>query len=152
MKFPRLIIGVGNVYRGDDALGHILARYLRGKFPCCVKILDRDSDMVSVIDLLNCVERCILIDAVCSGAKPGTIFRYLAHRDNIPVKFFRYSTHALSIAEYVEIARGLGYLPEYLVIYGVEGRRFDLGAGLSPEVKMAMRRVLKSIMLDFEGK
>ena len=90
----------------------------------------------------------ILCDAVRSGAAPGTIHRLEAHRQPIPAGFFRYSTHAFSVAEAVELARALGQLPPHLVLYGVEGATFTAGVGLSPVVAQAAQAVVRQVLAE----
>jgi hydrogenase maturation protease len=84
----------------------------------------------------------LLVDAVESGAPPGTIHRLDAQAQSVPASFFHYSTHAFSAAEAVELARALGQLPPRLIIYGVEGKDFRAGTALSPEVAAAVEEVL----------
>ena len=79
----------------------------------------------------------ILVDAVHSGGEPGTIYRIDAQAEEIPRSFFHYSTHAFSVAEAIEMARALGQLPRRLIIYGIEGKNFASGIGLSPEIGTA---------------
>jgi hydrogenase maturation protease len=58
---------------------------------------------------------------------------------------FHYSTHAFSVAEAVELARALGELPPKLVLYGIEGKNFDCGIGLSSEVEKATEEIVRRI-------
>ena len=88
----------------------------------------------------------MLIDAVHSGAEPGTIHRVDAHAQPIAKKFFRFSTHAFGLAEAVELARALGRLPPRLIVYGVEGTTFEAGIGLSPEVAAAVQEVVERVL------
>jgi hydrogenase maturation protease len=46
-------------------------------------------------------------------------------------------THAFSVAEVVEMARTLGHLPQRLIVYGIEGKDFESGLGLSPDIETA---------------
>ena len=57
--------------------------------------------------------------------------------EEIPRSFFHYSTHAFSVAEAIEMARALGQLPRRLVVYGIEGKNFESGISLSPEIETA---------------
>ena len=83
----------------------------------------------------------VIVDAVRSGAKAGTIHRLDALARPLPAQLFRASTHHLSVAEAVALGRALGRLPERLEIYGIEGRDFTAGLGLAPEVERAVERV-----------
>jgi hydrogenase maturation protease len=145
-----LVIGVGNPYRRDDAVGLIVARTLREKNLDGVKVLEMSGEGAALIEAWQNAERVIVIDAVCSGAAPGTIFRFEAHRRSIPTRFFRYSTHNLGLAEAIELARSLGQLPKELIVYGIEGRDFTVGEGLSPEVAHAASQVLERILSELE--
>jgi hydrogenase maturation protease len=93
-------------------------------------------------------DRVILIDAVRSGAAPGTIFRVEAHREPIPTNFFHYSTHAFGVAEAIELARALNQLPQCLLMYGIEGKDFEAGEGLSPVVKEAVEEVVRLVLRE----
>ena len=41
------------------------------------------------------------------------------------------------MAEAIALGRALGRLPRQLLLFGIEGGRFDAGASLSPEVERA---------------
>jgi hydrogenase maturation protease len=132
-----LIIGLGNDYRSDDAVGRVVARKLGAESLDSVRILEESGEGAALMDAWRGADFVILIDAVHSGGKPGTIYRIDAHEKEIPRSFFRYSTHAFSVAEAVELARALGQLPQRLVVYGIEGKSFESGIGLSPDIETA---------------
>ncbi|MGA8805322.1 MAG: hypothetical protein WB866_11580, partial [Solirubrobacterales bacterium] len=50
-------------------------------------------------------------------------------------ELFRSSTHALGVADAVELARELDRLPARLAVYGIEGENFEAGEGLTPAVE-----------------
>ena len=56
------------------------------------------------------------------------------------------STHALGLAEAVELARSLGRLPQRVVVYGIEGESFAFGKGLSAAVAAAADRVTEEVL------
>jgi hydrogenase maturation protease len=53
------------------------------------------------------------------------------------------STHGLGVAEAVALGDALGRLPRRLIIIGIEGRRFEVGADLSPEVARAVDEAVR---------
>ncbi|MCL6641949.1 MAG: hydrogenase maturation protease, partial [Candidatus Bipolaricaulota bacterium] len=128
-----LVIGVGNDYRHDDAVGLIVARRLREKNLEHIAVREMSGEGAALISAWQSAERVIIVDAVQSGAAPGTIYRVEAHQEPIPTSFFHCSTHAFGVAEAIETARSLGQLPRNLIIYGIEGEDFSVGEGLSPE-------------------
>ena len=56
------------------------------------------------------------------------------------------STHAFGVAEALELARALNRLPPCLLIYGIEGKNFAMGTGLSPEVRTAAFEITKLVI------
>ena len=138
-----VVIGVGNEYRGDDGAGVAVARRLRAQFPSGVTILEESGEGASLIQAWQGATWVILVDAVCSGAPPGTIHRLDARGAPVPTGFFHYSTHSFSVAEAVELARSLGQLPPHLIVYGIEGENFGAGVGLSIAVEQAVEAVVE---------
>ena len=61
------------------------------------------------------------------------------------------NSHALGVAETVELARSLGRLPRCLVAYLVEGERFTTGAPLSPAVAGAVEDVAERVVLELSA-
>ncbi|MFT5130459.1 MAG: hydrogenase maturation protease [Rhodothermales bacterium] len=132
-----MIIGIGNDMRGDDAAGLLVARGVRKACPQ-TDVRELCGEGAGLIDLLENAESAIVIDAVQADGDAGRIHRFDAHAGPIPAKFFNYSTHAFSVAEAVEMARALDMLPDQLIIYGIEGQSFGMGAPLTPAVSTAI--------------
>jgi hydrogenase maturation protease len=147
---PRLlIIGIGNEYRRDDAAGLFVARRLKKELPEEVTILEYSGEGAVLLETLQQAEAVILVDAVSSGAAAGTIYHLDARTETVPAEFFNYSTHAFSIAEAVELARALNQLPQRLTIYGIEGKNFAAGLGLSTAVQEAANKVVERIAVEY---
>ena len=140
-----VIIGVGNEYRSDDGAGIAVARRLRALFPAGVTILEESGEGAALIEAWQGAAWVMLVDAVRSGASPGTIHRLDARAAPMPTGFFHYSTHAFSVAEAVELARSLDQLPPHLIVYGIEGANFAAGVELSPAVEQAVEAVVERI-------
>ncbi len=138
-----VIIGVGNEYRSDDGAGIAVARRLRALFPASVTILEQSGEGAALIQAWQGAAWVMLVDAVRSGAPPGTIHRLDARAEPMPTGFFNYSTHAFSVAEAVELARSLDQLPPHLIVYGIEGENFAAGVGLSAAVEQAVEAVVE---------
>lgn len=148
MTTPVLIIGVGNEYRGDDGVGLAVARRIRELNLSAVKVIEASGEGAALMEAWQGAEAAMLIDAVYSGGTPGTIYRFDARTESIPAKFFHYSTHAFSVAEAIELARALNQLPPRLIVYGIEGLRFDAGVGLSAEVERATPEVVRRALRE----
>src|SRR5689334_13567179 len=126
-----VIIGVGNDYRGDDAVGLVVARRLLTQVSAPVTVREESGEGAALMQAWAGATLAIICDAMFSGAQPGAIRRIAAHQEAVPAGLYNYSSHAFSLAEAVELARALGELPQQIVIYGIEGRVFAAGIGLS---------------------
>ena len=129
-------------------VGKDVARKLRAESLDDVRILEESGEGAALMDTWQGADFVILIDAVHSGAKPGTIYRIDAHAEEIPRNFFHYSTHAFSVSEAVELARALGQLPQRLLVYGIEAKNFESGIGLSPEIETAAEETARRVKAE----
>jgi len=144
----RLVIGVGNPDRGDDGVGRLVARLLRGRVPDDVRVAEHGGDAAGLIDLLQDVDCVFLVDAALSGAAAGTIHRLdCAAGDTLPAAAGT-SSHGLGVAEAIAIARALGSLPHACVVYAVEGACFAPGSELSQPVADAAAEVAGRIIAE----
>ena len=132
------VIGLGNDWRGDDGVGLEVARRLHGT--------PLDGEPIGLVEALNGSDEVVLVDAVASGAPAGTVHAFEAGSKPLPVLLFgASSTHALGLAEAVELARSLGRLPRRVIVYGIEGAAFSFGKGLTPAVAAAADRVVEEV-------
>ncbi len=138
-----LIIGIGNRFRGDDALGCILADQLKEHG---FNAMEHSGEPASLMDAWQGYDPVILIDCVFSGAAPGTIHHFDLQQDKLPADFAKPTTHAVGIAEAVEFARVLGKLPPHIEFYGVEGAAYESGESLTPAVKKAAEELKEKIL------
>jgi hydrogenase maturation protease len=143
-----LLIGIGNKYRNDDAAGLVVAQRVQKIGSDQITIRESNGEGAALMDAWKGARTVILVDAVCSGSEAGTIHRIEAHRETLPTELFRYSTHAFSVAEAVELGRVLNQLPACMIVYGIEGKSFVAGVGLSPEVDEAIERVVNCVLKD----
>ena len=143
-----VVIGVGNPYRRDDAVGLVIAQRLRQKAPGHVMVMEHEGEPTALLEAWRDAPAVFLIDAVFSGAEAGTIHRLDAQAAPIPQELFRFSTHAVSVAEAIELARVLGRLPPKVVVYGIEGKDFSAGVGLSPEVEGRVAELAERVLQE----
>jgi hydrogenase maturation protease len=95
----------------------------------------------SLFDLWGHDEDVVLVDAVAGGTAPGTV--HVWEGQDLPgPAVCRSSTHGLGVMEAIELAQALGRVPVRLRVIGIEGRCFDLGAAVSPEVTGAVEDVV----------
>ena len=104
-----------------------------------------EGEPVGLIEDWSGADAVIVVDAVSSGAPPGTIHRLDPLSAPIPAALPQGSTHAFGLAETVELARTLERLPPRLTVYGIEGERFAAGQQLSPPVSAAVDAVREEL-------
>jgi len=144
-----IFIGVGNPFRSDDGAGRAVVRRLREEIPADVGVHEETGDGAELLEAWEGADRVILVDAVQSGAPPGTIHRFDARAEKLPSWFSRSSTHAFGVAEAIELARIMEDLPPCLIVYGIEGLDFSAGTELSPEVTAVISSAANLILQEF---
>jgi hydrogenase maturation protease len=149
-----LVVGVGNIDRGDDGVGIITARHVQARELPDVQVVEQSGDCAGLIGLWQTIQTgtVYLVDAMSSGIPAGSIQYFDAHKEPLPSYLSVNSTHAFGVARAVELARVLGYLPERLLVYGIEGRCFEPGAPLSAQVSDATRTVANMIVVSVQAR
>ena len=135
----RIVIGVGNPFRSDDAAGLEVVRRLRN-----VAAHESSLGGFELMDLWQGADEVIIVDAMHSKSPPGTVRRYDAIAQSLPAATFA-SSHAIGVAETIEMARQLGRLPTKLSVYGIEAERFTSGTAISPQVAAAIESVVEEL-------
>lgn len=146
-----LVIGLGNDDRGDDGSGLEVARALRPRVEGRARVEECRSGGVALLDLWRGSDRVLVVDAVRSGAPPGTVHRLEPGDGFVPGFRTATSTHGLSLAEAVGLARGLGCLPRHLVVYGIEVDNLAVGGGLTASVARGVAEATERILAELES-
>ena len=144
------VIGIGNEWRGDDAVGLLAARGLQGLVSDRAEVVEAESAGVELLELMKGVGAVLLIDAVRSGQAPGTIHRLDASAGPVAPSLFPRSTHAVGVAEALELARTLGVLPNKVIVYGIEAGDTNIGHPLSPAVGHALDEVVELVLQEIK--
>ncbi|OVE80315.1 hypothetical protein BVY02_00625 [bacterium J17] len=145
-----IVIGIGNVDRGDDGIGIEAARQLRNLAPEGVTVVEKRGETTELLAAWRGEGHVIAVDAIVSGKPAGTVHRFIANEKELSSDDFQCSTHGFGLREAVELARALGELPEELIIYGVEGKNFNSGGGLSEEAKQGVEEAVRQILVEMQ--
>lgn len=144
-----LIIGCGNRDRGDDAAGLLVAERLRDLTAEAVNVTIElcSGEATELVELWSTDDEVIVVDAVSGDAPAGTIHRW---QSDIPAttRSASASTHGFGLREAIPLAQIMGRLPKFLRIYGIEGRQFELGPSISPEVQTATEQAAQEIRAE----
>jgi hydrogenase maturation protease len=145
------MIGVGNELRGDDGAGLAVARAVRDHVDRgargAIAIRELEGDPTALLDAWHGHDAVIVADAMRSGAAPGTIRRVDIRRDALPRPAGQSSsTHGIGLEQTIELARALDRLPPALIVYAIEGARFETGTSLSAEVEAAVPKLADMLL------
>lgn len=147
-----LVVGCGNILRGDDAVGPILVRRLwEDGVPEGVRIVDGGTAGMDVAFQMRGARRVVIVDASATDASPGTVYRVPGEEladtsplDGVHTHSFRWD-HALSFSRWL-----LGpECPTDVTVFLIEAGDLTPGAELSPEVRAAMETVIGLVREEF---
>jgi hydrogenase maturation protease len=151
MSTANMVIGIGNEYRSDDGVGLRVLREVKEKALAGTVLIECTNGGIDLPETWKTASSVILIDAVSSGARPGTIYRLDALAQPIPTNLSFQSTHSFGIAEVIELARILDQLPARLIVYAIEGKDFSMGTALSPVVERSVQQVVAQLTSEIQG-
>ena len=143
-----LVLGCGNLLRGDDAVGPIAVRELwLCELPDGVRLIDGGTAGMDVAFMMRGAGRVVIIDAAATGAEPGTVYHVpgeelaeLPPLAGINSHQFRWD-HALALGKWL-----LGPLmPTDVEVWLIEAQSCAPGAPLSEPVEAAMRALVKRL-------
>jgi hydrogenase maturation protease len=144
-KINTLIIGCGNLLRGDDATGPVLIRRMweRG-IPADVHCADGGTGGMDVAFQMRGVPHVILVDACQSDSEPGSIFELpgeeveqLPPLQGLNLHAFRWD-HALAFGRWLLKED----YPKKITVFLIEGAEFKIGSALSPKVDQAIDQLV----------
>jgi hydrogenase maturation protease len=115
-----------------------------------VRVLDCDDEPIRLLDDWAGLDLVVVVDAVSSGAAPGTLHRVEADGGRLPRDLGLASTHAFGIEDALELGRALGRAPDRVVVHGVEGGRFGIGDELSAAVAGALDALAERVLAELE--
>ena len=145
------LIGIGQSFRGDDAIGIIAVKTWKEAHPGTAAHPDllvqtAETPGVGLLDMLTEAPQVVLVDAVRSGKPAGTIHR-LTEQQIASFAAGMTSGHGWGVAESLKLGRTLGRedIPERIHIIGVEVQQVEIGTALSQVVKDQLPVILEDI-------
>jgi hydrogenase maturation protease len=152
---PLLVLGVGNVYYGDEGAGVHLAHYLRSKyaFPEGVDVIDGGTLGWDLLNLIAEYRHVVLIDAV--AAPPGKVYRF--RRGQVPdeIGYGKLSSHEWEVPDLLTAMDLYGDLPDVTIVaIGVAPLEFEtgeVGVTLSDAVRGRMDALATVVLRELKG-
>ncbi|WP_445475300.1 hydrogenase maturation protease [Methanococcoides methylutens] len=146
------IIGCGNTLMGDDGVGVRVVGALKKEgsgLPEGIDVLDAGVCGLDILNLLEGVDKVIIVDSMIGSTKKGSILRFeledLLNKDYENVVIL--SAHDIGISDILGIGKHVQDLPE-IIVFGIEVVEIkqELSMDLSPEVLAAVDRVIPYII------
>jgi len=138
------VLGCGNPFASDDSAGLEVVRRLRAADVVDCELLELPQAGVELMEVLDGTENVVLIDAVLSGAPPGTIHLVpLPSQAVEPRALGSISSHGWGVAEILRLRTALGYPSPRLLLVGIEIESAVAGGVPSPAVEEAIRIVVE---------
>ena len=149
-----VVVGCGNLLRGDDGAGPECVRLLAaGGLPPGVTVIDAGTSGVDVVLRMRGAGRVILVDACRSGRPPGSLTSLSAAELAALPTDGPLDIHAFRWIDALRLSRALGGSPPPAAVSArlVEGLEFAPGAGLSPPVAAAVARLAAELRAELLG-
>lgn len=148
-----LVVGLGSIDRGDDAIGHVVAARIQDAVtahgPAGVRVVVHD-EPTALVEMMAGSDVAVIIDAMRSGARAGTVsVREVGRgRPALPARMAPGSagTHGFGVAAAIELARALDRLPARVVVVGIEAVDLEHGRPLSAPVARAVPSAVEAIL------
>jgi hydrogenase maturation protease len=147
---PLLVLGVGNVYYGDEGAGvhlihHLLRRYA---FPEGVDVIDGGTLGWHLLNMIAEYRHVVLIDAV--AAPPGKVYRFGKGEVPDEIGYGKLSSHEWEVPDLLTAMDLHGDLPDVTIVaMGVRPIEFEtneVGAVLSDAIRTRMP-ALETVLL-----
>ncbi len=144
-----LVLGLGNPIVSDDSVGLRVADELRARLAGAAGV-EVDVDYWGGLRLMERMigyDRAVVIDAIQTGAAPGTIHRL--RPDDLPTQRSA-SAHDANLTTALALGRQAGmHLPpdEGVALVGIEAADIlNFGEQLTPEVQAAIPRAVQLVL------
>jgi hydrogenase 3 maturation protease len=137
-----VIVGIGNILKGDDGVGPLICQQLQ-QAKSCAELIDTGTVPENYIQpiIKKAPQNLLIIDAIDFGSSPGTMSIFKPERLNSTV----FSTHTLSPRLFIEMVSRNIAVNVYFI--GIQPAHTRLGDLMSPQVCQAVQQ-LSQILID----
>ena len=154
LKVNKITVGgIGSVLLGDDGVGPLVAGMLDANylFSDNVTIADLGTPGLDLVAHLSGIDAAILIDSVKNEAEPGTVTLYrreeILRHGPAPV---RVDPHSPALSESLLIADLTGQGPKEILLIGITGQQYEIGAEPSEVVRRAADIAVRQVLAELE--
>ncbi len=141
------ILCCGRMDWGDDGVGPLCAAALAERKIPAVTLGGTASEL---LEAWREARHVIVVDALVTGARPGTLHRTAFDDAGFHPEWTRSSARGPGLAQAVRLGASLHCLPETLVLLGIEGAGFEWASTLSAEVSSAMPALVDAVAREWQ--
>jgi hydrogenase maturation protease len=146
LRGKTVVIGIGNPYMKDDGIGIQVADEIsRRELGPSVLVYSYYALDLSLLSFFLNASRVIIIDALKSGNRPGTVSTFSIESTKTPFLELP-NLHELQLFDIMDLASQTGVLPPNIMIVGIEPADCDAGEGLTREVSEAIPNVISTVV------
>lgn len=142
-----LVLGLGNILLSDEGAGIRAVEELQERydFSDSVEIIDGGTMGLELLPYFEERSHIVIIDAVKTGKKPGTIVRI----EN-PSAFFQQksSPHQIGLADVMGVAAITDNLPQNITLLGIEPQQLSTGLSFSTAVERNLGRLVDMVVAE----
>lgn len=149
---PILVMGLGNVILRDEGLGvHALRRLTeRYVLPEEVEVIDAGALGLSLLSFLDDVEEVLIIDAVHSGGRSGTLVR-LEGEEIARAEAMHLLPQDVRLHNLIALHGMKGSSPRRLVLWGMEPEISEPGLDLTPECQAHLDALVEAVVQELRS-
>jgi len=141
------IIGVGNIFMGDDGVGAAVLELLKNEpLPENVMLINNGTSGMSLLHTLARLDAAIIVDAVDFGGSPGEACGFTPEDVKSTKQVPGLSTHECDLLSVIELSGKLCECPETIIIFGIQPAAMISSKELSPALKMKLPELVKDIL------
>ncbi len=137
-----LILGIGSVLMGDDAIGvRVIDELEKHVLPEGVSARAGDISGLDLLKHFSGFESVIIIDAAKMGEKPGTVKMFKSSEIKKDAFNDKFSTHGMALIETLTLSEMLGMSPEIDII-GIEPYNTDFSLDMTEGMKEKVPEII----------
>jgi hydrogenase maturation protease HycI len=135
-----VIVGIGNIIKGDDGAGPLVCEQLKHE-NICAELIDAGTVPENYIQTIikKAPQNLVVIDAIDFGAAPGTI--RIFEPDQLSSHVI--STHSLSPRLFVDMVCQEINIDVYFI--GIQPAQIKLGQSISQQVSLAIEQLSQTL-------
>lgn len=147
-----LVLGLGNVLLADDGLGAAALARLERQYhiPSELRLVEGGTLGLLLLDEITAARHVILVDAVATGAVPGSLVR-LDGNEVMDAVRERLSVHQVGVADLLDAARLLGRYPSSVVLLGLVPGAITLAVARTPAVEEAIDALVSAVVQELQS-